>query len=39
MTDDLAALLDHLNTGPVNVLGWSDAALRRCCSASGTLCR
>ncbi len=24
MTDDLAALLDHLNTGPANVLGWSD---------------
>lgn len=27
MTDDLAALLDHLNTGPVNVLGWSDGAI------------
>ena len=26
MTDDLAALLDHLNTGPVYVLGWSDGA-------------
>jgi pimeloyl-ACP methyl ester carboxylesterase len=24
MTGDLAALLDHLHTGPVNVLGWSD---------------
>jgi hypothetical protein len=24
MTDDLAALLDHLKTGPVDVLGWSD---------------
>jgi pimeloyl-ACP methyl ester carboxylesterase len=24
MTDDLAALLDHLHTGPVLVLGWSD---------------
>lgn len=27
MADDLAALLDHLNTGPVNVLGWSDGAI------------
>ncbi len=27
MTDDLAALLDHLNTGPVNVLGWSDGGI------------
>lgn len=27
MTDDLAALLDHLNTGPVYVLGWSDGAI------------
>jgi pimeloyl-ACP methyl ester carboxylesterase len=27
MTDDLAALLDHLNTGPVEVLGWSDGAI------------
>ena len=27
MTDDLAALLDHLNAGPVNVLGWSDGAI------------
>jgi pimeloyl-ACP methyl ester carboxylesterase len=27
MTDDLAALLDHLNMGPVNVLGWSDGAI------------
>jgi pimeloyl-ACP methyl ester carboxylesterase len=27
MTDDLAALLDHLGTGPVNVLGWSDGAI------------
>src|SRR5262249_44459296 len=25
--DDLAALLDHLNTGPVNVLGWSDGGI------------
>jgi len=24
MTEDLAALLDHLQTGPVYVLGWSD---------------
>ncbi len=24
MTDDLAALIDHLKVGPVNVLGWSD---------------
>ncbi len=27
MTDDLAALLGHLNTGPVNVLGWSDGGI------------
>ncbi len=27
MTDDLAALLDHLNIGPVNVLGWSDGGI------------
>jgi len=27
MTDDLAALLDHLKLGPVNVLGWSDGAI------------
>jgi pimeloyl-ACP methyl ester carboxylesterase len=27
MTDDLAALVDHLKTGPVNVLGWSDGAI------------
>jgi pimeloyl-ACP methyl ester carboxylesterase len=27
MTDDLAALLDHLKAGPVNVLGWSDGAI------------
>ena len=27
MTDDLAALLDHLKTGPVNVLGWSDGGI------------
>jgi pimeloyl-ACP methyl ester carboxylesterase len=27
MTDDLAALLDHLQTGPVNVLGWSDGGI------------
>jgi len=27
MTDDLAALLDHLSTGPVNVLGWSDGGI------------
>lgn len=27
MADDLAALLDHLNTGPVNVLGWSDGGI------------
>jgi pimeloyl-ACP methyl ester carboxylesterase len=26
MTDDLAALLDHLHTASVNVLGWSDGA-------------
>jgi pimeloyl-ACP methyl ester carboxylesterase len=28
MTDDLAALLDHLKTGPVNVLGWSDGGIK-----------
>lgn len=27
MTDDLAALLDHLDTGPVDVLGWSDGGI------------
>jgi len=27
MTDDLAALLDHLNVGPANVLGWSDGGI------------
>jgi len=27
MTDDLAALLDHLHAGPVNVLGWSDGGI------------
>lgn len=27
MTDDLAALLDHLQTGPVNVVGWSDGGI------------
>lgn len=27
MTDDLAALLDQLNTGPVDVLGWSDGGI------------
>ena len=27
MTDDLSALLDHLHTGPVYVLGWSDGAI------------
>jgi pimeloyl-ACP methyl ester carboxylesterase len=27
MTDDLAALLDHLGTGPVHVLGWSDGGI------------
>jgi pimeloyl-ACP methyl ester carboxylesterase len=27
MADDLAALLAHLNTGPVNVLGWSDGGI------------
>jgi len=27
MADDLAALLDQLNTGPVNVLGWSDGGI------------
>jgi hypothetical protein len=26
MTDDLAALLDYLKTGPVDVVGWSDGA-------------
>jgi pimeloyl-ACP methyl ester carboxylesterase len=27
MTDDLAALLDHLKVGPVNVVGFSDGAI------------
>jgi len=27
MTDDLAALLDHLHVGPVLVLGWSDGGI------------
>jgi pimeloyl-ACP methyl ester carboxylesterase len=27
MTGDLAALIDHLKTGPVNVLGWSDGGI------------
>ena len=27
MTDDLAALLDHLEVGPVDVLGWSDGGI------------
>jgi pimeloyl-ACP methyl ester carboxylesterase len=27
MTDDLAALLDHLRVGPVHVLGWSDGGI------------
>jgi pimeloyl-ACP methyl ester carboxylesterase len=27
MADDLAALLDHLKAGPVNVLGWSDGGI------------
>ena len=27
MTDDLAALVDHLQLGPVNVLGWSDGGI------------
>lgn len=27
MTDDLAALLDHLKLGPVNVVGWSDGGI------------
>ena len=27
MTDDLAALLDHLKVGPVDVLGWSDGGI------------
>lgn len=27
MTDDQAALLDHLKVGPVNVLGWSDGGI------------
>ena len=27
MTDDLAALLDHLKVPPVNVLGWSDGGI------------
>jgi pimeloyl-ACP methyl ester carboxylesterase len=27
MTDDLAALIDHLSLGPVKVLGWSDGGI------------
>ncbi len=27
MTDDLAALLDHLKTGPVDMIGWSDGGI------------
>jgi pimeloyl-ACP methyl ester carboxylesterase len=27
MTDDLAALLEHLKVGPANVLGWSDGGI------------
>lgn len=27
MTDDLAALVDHLQTGPVDVVGWSDGGI------------
>ncbi len=27
MTDDLAALIEHLETGPVYVLGWSDGGI------------
>lgn len=27
MADDLAALLDHLKTGPVDVVGWSDGGI------------
>ena len=27
MTDDLAALLDHLKIGPVDVIGWSDGGI------------
>lgn len=28
MTDDLAALIEHLDLGPVNVLGWSDGGIQ-----------
>jgi len=28
MSDDLAALLDHLEAGPANVLGWSDGGIQ-----------
>jgi pimeloyl-ACP methyl ester carboxylesterase len=28
MSDDLAALLDHLNAGPAHVLGWSDGGIQ-----------
>ena len=27
MTDDLAALLEHLQTGPVDIVGWSDGGI------------
>ena len=36
MTGDLAALLDHLQTGPVDVLGGATAASKRSCSAPNT---
>ena len=35
MTDDLAALLDHLKTGPADVLGWSDGGIEAFSSAAG----
>ena len=30
MTDDLAALIDHLQVGPVDVVGWSDGGIEAC---------
>jgi len=35
MTGDLAALLDHLKAGPVNVLGWSDGGIEALLLAIG----
>jgi triacylglycerol esterase/lipase EstA (alpha/beta hydrolase family) len=39
MTDDLAALLDHLKSPPVNVLGWSAGGARGDHGAHARACR